>query len=66
MLKTFSLYIFTEHSFSIYSSSNIAASAIAASLSGLNWNVRSHISIYDLSDKLADLSESESVSKLIK
>lgn len=54
---------FPEHDFSIYPASNIAASAIAASLSGLNWHVRSHISIYDLVDKLAELSESESVSR---
>lgn len=55
--------IFSEHDFSIYSASNIAASSIAASLSGLNWHVKSRISIYDLVDKLAELSESESVSK---
>lgn len=57
---------FTEHDFSIYPASNIAAAAIAASLSGLNWHVRSHISIYDLVDKLAELSESESVSTSLK
>jgi len=51
-----------EHDFSIYTASNIAASAVAASLSGLNWHGKSRISIYDLQDKLADLSESESKS----
>ncbi|XP_070491834.1 G1/S-specific cyclin-D2 [Chironomus tepperi] len=49
-----------EHDFSIYSASNIAASSIAASLSGLNWHSKSRISIYDLVDKLAELSESDS------
>lgn len=61
----YAFYIISEHDFSIYSASNIAASAIAASLSGLNWHVRSRISIYDLMDKLAELSESESVSENI-
>lgn len=58
----FYLISFTEHDFSMYSASNIAASSIAASLSGMNWHERSNISIYDLIDKLAELSESESVS----
>ena len=56
------IYLFAEHDFSTYSASNIAASSIAASLSGLNWHVKSRISIYDLMDKLAELTESESVS----
>lgn len=49
-----------EHDFSMYTPSNIAASAIAASLSGLNWHTKSRISIYDLVDKLAELSDSDS------
>ena len=57
-----SFLFLAEHDFSIYPASNIAAAAIAASLSGLNWHVRSRISIYELMDKLAELSESESVS----
>lgn len=61
-LNEFFLCLFAEHDFSIYSASNIAASSIAASLSGLNWHVKSRISIYDLVDKLAELSDSESVS----
>lgn len=61
----FLLLFLAEHDFSIYPASNIAASAIAASLSGLNWHVRSRISIYDLVDKLAELSESESVSNFL-
>ena len=47
----------------MYSASNIAASSIAASLSGLNWHSKSRISIYDLVDKLAEISDSESVSR---
>ncbi|CRL04808.1 CLUMA_CG017861, isoform A [Clunio marinus] len=49
-----------QHDFSIYSASNIAASAVAASLIGLSWHNRSGISKFDLVDKLAELSESES------
>lgn len=55
-------FLSTEHDFSTYSASNIASSSIAASLSGLNWHSKSRISIYDLVDKLAELSESDSVS----
>lgn len=62
LISLFFVALFSEHDFSIYSASNIAASAIAASLSGLNWHVRSRISIYDLVDKLAELSEADSVS----
>lgn len=60
--KLIFFHLFSEHDFSTYSASNIAASSIAASLSGLNWHVKSRISIYDLMDKLAELTESESVS----
>lgn len=65
LIFLFLFSIFPEHDFSIYSASNIAAASIAASLSGLNWHVKSRISIYDLVDKLAELSDSESVIRFI-
>ncbi|KAL5276237.1 CCND3 family protein [Megaselia abdita] len=44
-----------EHSFSIYSASTIAASSIAAALSGLHWHLRTGRDLRYLLDTLTDL-----------
>ncbi|XP_055300323.1 G1/S-specific cyclin-D2 [Sitodiplosis mosellana] len=44
-----------EHNFSIYSASTTAASSIAASLYGMDWHIKSGISISSLLDLLKDL-----------
>ncbi|KAG4065479.1 hypothetical protein HA402_009040 [Bradysia odoriphaga] len=43
-----------EHNFFVYSSSNIAASSIAASLNGMNWHRRTGITSMDLYNLLTD------------
>lgn len=45
---------FLEHNFFVYSSSNIAASSIAASLNGMNWHRRTGITSMELYNLLTD------------
>lgn len=52
---------FPEHSFSIYSPSTIAASSIAAALSGLHWHLRTGRDLRYLLDTLTDLTGVEQV-----
>lgn len=48
-----------EHYFSIYSASTIAASSIAAALSGLNWHLRTGKNLRYLLNQLTDLTSVE-------
>lgn len=57
----FFLSSFPEHSFSIYSASTIAASSIAAALSGLHWHLRTGRDLRYLLDTLTDLTGVEQV-----
>lgn len=54
--------LLSEHHFSMYSASTIAASSIAAALSGLNWHLRTGQNLRYLLNLLTDLTSVEQVS----
>lgn len=58
----FIFFLFPEHCFSEFSASTIAASSIAAALSGLNWHLRTGTDLNSLLNRLTDLIGVEQVS----
>lgn len=52
----------TEHNFYMFSASTIAAASIAASLNGMNWNMRTGIQYGDLLNRLTALMGGKQVS----